>query len=222
MWDMTHKSWIPQQSYVRHALRLISMRDVTYSYVWCDSSTCVMRLIHVGHDTLESSCTVERPAAQKKRQSWRNKHSYVWHDSFICMTWLIHMCNMTRRSRVALANDQMRKKDVKVEEMSIRLYMLTEVRIQTIFHVLYVFIHTWDPSMPRKKDVNIEEMSIRLYMLTVYAWHDSFVKSETWLLHMRDMMVRSFASTCSIEVWWLIDICGLPYSCRCMTPSPTF
>ena len=52
------------------------------------------------------------------------------------------MCNMTRRSRVALANDQMRKKDVKVEEMSIRLYMLTEVRIQTIFHVLYVFLHT--------------------------------------------------------------------------------
>ena len=44
--------------------------DVTHSYVWCDTLTCVEWLIHMFDVT----------------------HVYVWRDSFICVTWLIHRC----------------------------------------------------------------------------------------------------------------------------------
>jgi len=44
------------------------MRDMTYSYVWHDSSICVTWHIH--------TCDMTHP--------------YVWHDSFIGVTWLIH------------------------------------------------------------------------------------------------------------------------------------
>ena len=43
---------------------------MTHSYVWHDSFTCVIWLIHM--------CAMT--------------HSYVCHDSFTCVPWLIHMC----------------------------------------------------------------------------------------------------------------------------------
>jgi len=49
------------------------MCDMTHSYVWHDSFTCVTWLIHTRDPT----------------------HSHVWHDSCICVTWIIHMYDMT-------------------------------------------------------------------------------------------------------------------------------
>ena len=59
--------------YTRMYAWLIHMCDMTHSYVWHDSFTCVTWLIHMCDMT----------------------HSCVWHDSFTCVTWLIHMCDMT-------------------------------------------------------------------------------------------------------------------------------
>jgi len=73
------RSAAPRQiSFIRwvimpHVIQMIHMCDMTHSYVWHDSFTCVTWLIHMCDMT----------------------HLHVWHDSFICVTWLIHMCDMT-------------------------------------------------------------------------------------------------------------------------------
>jgi len=77
---------------------LIHMCDMTHSYVWHDSFTCVTWLIHM--------CDMTRTwALRGQGRCWGAcrhasfirdmTHSYVWHDSFICVTWLIHMSGMT-------------------------------------------------------------------------------------------------------------------------------
>jgi len=67
----------------------IHMCDITPSYVWYDSSICVLHA-HT-HDSLIYV-------------AWRIHmcditHSYMWYDSFICVLhphpWLINMCGMT-------------------------------------------------------------------------------------------------------------------------------
>ena len=76
----------PPFSKVRARLQvLLSVHD---HYVWHDSFICVTWLIHMCDMThtyvwpLSHSCVA------------RDSFVCVWHDSFICVTWLVHACDM--------------------------------------------------------------------------------------------------------------------------------
>jgi len=60
------------------------MCDMTHSYVWHDSSTCVTHVSIISSSTtLPIRAHLQTPASD------------VWHDSFICVTGLIQMCDTT-------------------------------------------------------------------------------------------------------------------------------
>jgi len=75
------------------------MWDMTHSYVWHDSFTCVTWLVHM-FDMSRCNTAILGVYMCHSFGTWLIRicdmtHSYLWHDSFICVTWRIHMCDMT-------------------------------------------------------------------------------------------------------------------------------
>ena len=150
MCDMTH-------SYVWHdsftcVTGLIHMCDMTHSCVWSDSFICVKWPIHmcdVPHSYVwQHSSTCVTWIIQKLDTA----HSYVWHDSSICVTWLIHMCKLTH------------------------LY---------VWHDSLTYIHIYNTWLIHRSDW---WRILRSWVLILVSsvWHDFFI-CVTWLTHMRDM-----------------------------------
>jgi len=71
-----------------------SLIYVTHSYMWHDSLTCVICLIHVCGTTHSYVWHVSFICATKIIHMCQMTHSYVWHDSFICVTRLNHVWKM--------------------------------------------------------------------------------------------------------------------------------
>ena len=83
--------------------RLEYVRDMTHSYVWHSSFTCVTWSIHIcdmahsyeWHDSF--ICVTSLIGVCKTTHSYvySMTHSHVWRDSFIRVTWLTIMCDTT-------------------------------------------------------------------------------------------------------------------------------
>ena len=82
---------------------LSHMSNMTYSYVWHDSSMCVnkrdmthsfcdMTRSYVWHDLFK--CVDSCIYGVLLKCNPTSYFLYSWHDSFICVTWLIHMCRL--------------------------------------------------------------------------------------------------------------------------------
>jgi len=199
MWDSPPRASGARNSGSLH--RFIHMRDMTHSYVWCDSFLCVTWLVHmcdvtrsfVWRDSFICVTWLIRMPSQVHAyvcDDW----SYLWRDSFICVTWLIDTCH----SHVWQGS---------------RSFMGECKHSSTRRHrPLNLFISLKWPIYMCNVTRCICVAGLALICRRVFPWNDLFTRI-TWLVHMCDVTHSYVWRNSFIRVTWFIHMCDVSHSC---------
>jgi len=202
---------------------LISMCDMTHSYVWRDSFTRETRNLHNWDVTYFTYLSTSAQSGSAVRHdsflcaTWPipmcdMTHSNVWHDLFLCVTWPNHMCDMTH-SYVWRDSFTHEPQNLHNGDATYFSYLSTSVqRGRAVWHDS-ILCATWPIPM--------------CDMTQSYVWHDSFlcVTRPTHMCdvtHLRDTKPASvrcdkFHIPQHFRADWpvrrLIPTCDMTHSC---------